>query len=245
MFAQHEQIIRDIFTRVATETAGLGQRVAQLEQGHLEAGQTVASVVGNITDRAAADVGLRQELLEFAGKLQESENHVKAVHNEFGGHVEGAFTALDIKLRQLESLVNSASSASSGTAAATFSDAAVNINVAQAYEIKVITAALQELGENRVNVQTQLASLASKPCHCPDVDKLMSDMTASSTASAQAFSRIQAMELVLTRLVNDGAPVKSPPGVPFVLGGYSFPGAAPCTGDRGEPFTTRFMGQKT
>ena len=30
MFAQHEQIIRDIFTRVATETAGLGQRVAQL-----------------------------------------------------------------------------------------------------------------------------------------------------------------------------------------------------------------------
>ena len=84
MFAQHEQILRAIHD-------GLGHRVAQLEHGHLEAAQVVSSVASDslqlaagIQERVAADAGLRQELVEFAGKLQASEDNVKAVHNEFG-----------------------------------------------------------------------------------------------------------------------------------------------------------------
>ena len=94
-------------------------------------------------------------------------------------------------------MVNSAAASSSQTAAPAFTDEASNINVVQAYEIKILTAALQELGENRVNFQAQLASLASKPRHCPDVGKLMVDMGAVSFAGTQSSKRIHDMELVL------------------------------------------------
>ena len=190
MFLQHETILRDVFTRLAGDSAALTQRVAQLENGHAAAAQVISNVVVGLDETrvsaANADTVLRSELVASAEKLKLSEDYVK-------GQVEGAFSTLDIKLAKFESLMTASAATSSSTGAATSPEGSVNVGIAQAYEIKVITAALQELGANRVNVQTQLASLASRPCHCPDVDKLMSDMTASGTASAQAFSRIQAM----------------------------------------------------
>ena len=72
MFVQHEQILRDVFTRVAGDSAVISQRVAQLQQGHLEAAQVVSTVAAGIDERVVADATLRQELVEFAGKLQAS-----------------------------------------------------------------------------------------------------------------------------------------------------------------------------
>ena len=69
--------------------------------------------------------------------------------------------------------------------------------------------AVQVLGGERVNVQTQLASLASKPCHCLDVDKLMLDMTAARFASTRAFKRIHDMETALKKPISDGPSMKA------------------------------------
>jgi hypothetical protein len=180
MFAQRDQIMRDIFTRVAGESALMAQRVsalnepvAALEQGHVEASQVVSHVAIGIGERVAADTNLRKELVEFSDKLKASENDVKAVHNEFGGHVAGAFSALDIKLQKLEVALNSATSSASGVAAGAFPAGVGNVMAAQTSELKVLNSAVSQMGEERVNVQLQLASLAARPCHCPDVDNLM------------------------------------------------------------------------
>ena len=108
MFAQRDQIMRDVFTRVAGESAAMAQRVAALnesvaalERGHIEAAQVVTNVAIGIGERVTADVNLRKELVEFSDKLKASENDVETVHNEFGGHVAGAFSALDLKLQKL------------------------------------------------------------------------------------------------------------------------------------------------
>ena len=44
MFAQHAQILRDVFARVVGEPAEFSQRVVQLEQGHREAARLVTIV---------------------------------------------------------------------------------------------------------------------------------------------------------------------------------------------------------
>ena len=148
--------------------------------------------------------------------------------------------------------MSSATASSSHTAGQVTTDEASNIQMVQAFEIKALAAMMQEMGESRANVQVQLASLASKPCHCADVDKLMADMVSAGGASAQAFKRIQDMEVVLTKLTSEGAPMRSPPGVPFTPGASSFFGAAPggqASGaqdqGRGEPYTSKFINQKT
>ena len=94
-------------------------------------------------------------------------------------------------------------------------------------------------------MQAQLASLASRSCHCSDVDKLMVDMPAAIEASTQAFNRIQAMEHFLTKLVDNGAPLRSPPGVPLNPGAGSSPVPSQGGDVRGEPFATKFIGQKS
>ncbi len=48
-------------------------------------------------------------------------------------------------------------------------------------------------------MQAQLAFLASRPRHCPDVDKLMEEMVTAVAASTQAFAPIGEMEGVLRR----------------------------------------------
>ena len=60
MFAPHEQIIRDVFTRVATDAAGHSQRVAQLEQRHLAVAQVASSVAAGLGECVNVDVTLRR-----------------------------------------------------------------------------------------------------------------------------------------------------------------------------------------
>ena len=64
-----------------------------------------------------------------------------------------------------EAMLNSNAACSSRTAAGTLHEGAANVNAVQAYEVKVLTAAVQELGQERANVQAQLASLASRTFH--------------------------------------------------------------------------------
>ena len=89
MFAQHEQILRDVFTRVATDAAGLAQRVVTLEHGHAEAAHVIKTVVVGLGDTRAgtanADSALRRELVEFSVTLKLFEGCVKC-------QVEGAFS---------------------------------------------------------------------------------------------------------------------------------------------------------
>ena len=194
MFAQHEQILRDVFTRVAADSAGLTRRLAVLERGHAEAAQVIMTVVTGLDETRAgfanADTALRRELVEFSEKLKLSEDYVKV-------QVEGAVTTLDAKLVQLEAKVLSDKASSSGTAAATFPDNVNNVGVAQAYEIKALATGLQELGagtaSSLASVQNHLESLAPRTCHCPDVDTLTTDMVTAGDASRQAFGRISEM----------------------------------------------------
>ena len=69
MFAQHEQILRDVFTRVAADSAGLAQRVAQLEHGHLESAKVVTNVVAGLGESVSSDSSLRRELNASDGRL--------------------------------------------------------------------------------------------------------------------------------------------------------------------------------
>ena len=128
-------------------------------------------------------------LVELAEELKLSEDHVEV-------HVEDALPTWEVKLQAPEAMMHSAQASSSGTSAATPPEGFVDVSTAQAYEIKTLTAAMQKIGEERVNVHAQLASLASRLCHCPDVEKLMADMTAAGAASTQAFKRIGGMELL-------------------------------------------------
>ena len=61
----------------------------------------------------------------------------------------------------------------------------------------------------------------------------MTDMTAAGVASTQAFKRIQEMEAVLNKLMSDGAPLREPPGVPFM----PYMRAAGSTTEAGPHFT--------
>ena len=74
MFAQHEQILRDVFTRVAADSAELAQRGATLEHGHAEATQVIRTAVAGLDETRAgsvnADTALRRELVEFPEKLK-------------------------------------------------------------------------------------------------------------------------------------------------------------------------------
>ena len=65
----------------------------------------------------------------------------------------------------------------------------------------------------------------------------MADMVNAGIASQQAFARIGETEVVLRKLLNDGAPLKAPPGVG--PSSYQVPGAS--SQDRGEPYTTKFI----
>ena len=249
VFKQHETILKDVFTRLAGDNLVLTQRMDTLERANMDAAQVVHTVVANVEAAhhasTSADSALRQELSAFADKLKINEEYSQTVHHNFGGHVTGAFQMLEVKLQQLEASLNTATSSASGTAAATLPEGMANVNAAQAYEIKCMGLALQGLAVEQARAGTVLSSLENK-CHCPHVAKLMEQIHAAEISVGQLFQRTQATEDVLKGLSaskpSGDLPHRSPG---FVPGAYSFGTGTGGGGDRGEPYTTKFMANKS
>ena len=125
MFAQQEGLVNEIVAKnAAMEKSTQAQLLLMVNRLKVLEGiqrditptlQTMDATIVKVHNEALqADVNPRQEIQVFPIKPQASEDHVKAVSNEFSEHVAGAFATASSQLHQLQQQVSSVTFGFSG-----------------------------------------------------------------------------------------------------------------------------------
>ena len=233
MLAQHDKALVEIVDHAKAERLAdakvalvVNDRLLKLEGQHASIepwAKSIDEIVNFIPKQIEeADLKLRSDLTEFSGRLQASENHIKAVHDDFVFHVKDTFGRADDKLCGLVALVDGISAAMAantpainGTAAATFSA----FNDSSSHMLASHSNQLESLG-------TAVAALTvDRPCHCEHLNILSARVDGQQavitgfgvmrTEALNAQSRIIQAEAAIEVLKGHikGAPVRMPPGV--------------------------------
>ena len=215
MFNEHEDILKRLVNKAnADRTASEGESMALGAQ--VRALETSVTELNNAVVRA--DGQLRAEIMEFSVKLAASEGHVKGVSNQFAEHVAGAFAAVSIELQQWRQQVSASTAAPTSSGPAASGDFMASVLTSQGSDILKTEELLVKLQSEHVKLETIVAAIAQKSCHCPHLDELAAvskvhdeTLREDHATLSEATTRIQGVELAVLQLQGVGGTMRAPP----------------------------------